>query len=90
MKNLKAYIEQQNSWNSIFGQAPMQWPLSQSSVDSIARSIDSGLSPENLHCDGEISAREAQKKYNQLTSVLNELRNYAQKNSMTLPEMWCA
>ena len=90
MKNLTAYIEQQNSWNSIFGQAPMTMPLSQSSVDSIARSIDSGLSPENLHCDGEISAREAQKKYNNYHRVLNELRAYAQKNGMSLPEMWCA
>ena len=90
MKNLKAYVEQQNSWNSIFGQAPMTMPLSQSSVDSIARSIDSGLSPENLHCDGEISAREAQTKYNRYMRVLNELRSYAQKNGMSLPEMWCA
>ena len=90
MKNLTAYVEQQNSWNSIFGQAPMTMPLSQSSVDSIARSIDSGLSPENLHCDGEISAREAQTKYNRLMRVLNELRTYAQKNGMSLPEMWCA
>jgi hypothetical protein len=90
MKNLTAYVEQQNSWNSIFGQAPMTMPLSQSSVESIARSIDSGLSPENLHCDGEISAREAQTKYNRLMRVLNELRTYAQKNGMSLPEMWCA
>lgn len=90
MKNLTAYVEQQNSWNSIFGQAPMTMPLSQSSVDSIARSIDSGLSPENLHCDGEISAREAQTKYNRYMRVLNELRTYATKNGMSLPEMWCA
>jgi hypothetical protein len=90
MKNLTAYVEQQNSWNSIFGQAPMTMPLSQSSVDSIARSIDSGLSPENLHCDGEISAREAQTKYNRYHRVLNELREYASKNGMSLPEMWCA
>jgi hypothetical protein len=90
MKNLKAYVENQNRWNAIFGDSPMQLPLNQASVTKIAKSIDAGLSPENLHCDGEISAREAQKKYNQLTSVLNELRNYAQKNSMTLPEMWCA
>ena len=90
MKNLEAYIEQQNSWNSIFGQAPMQWPLSQSSVDSIAKSIDSGLSPENLHCDGEISAGQARKKYNQYQRVLKELRAYADSAGMSMPEMWCA
>ena len=90
MKNLKAYVENQNRWNAIFGESPMQLPLSQAGVTKIAKSIDAGLSPENLHCDGEISAREAQKKYNNYHRVLNELRNYAQKNGMTLPEMWCA
>jgi len=90
MKNLTAYVENQNRWNAIFGDSPMQLPLSQASVTKIAKSIDAGLSPENLHCDGEISASEARKKYNQLTSVLNELRSYADRNNMTLPEMWCA
>ena len=90
MKNLKQYVEQQNSWNAIFGQSPLPMPLSQAGVNSIANSIDAGLSPENLHCDGEISATEARKKYNRYHRVLTELREYARKNSMTLPEMWCA
>ena len=90
MKNLKAYVENQNRWNAIFGESPMQLPLSQAGVTKIAKSIDAGLSPENLHCDGEISASEAQKKYNNYHRVLNELRSYADRNNMTLPEMWCA
>ena len=90
MKNLTAYVERRNSWNAIFGESPLPMPLSQAGVDSIAKSIDAGLSPENLHCDGEISAAQARQKYNQLTTVLNELRTYADRNNMTLPEMWCA
>ena len=90
MKNLKAYVENQNRWNAIFGDTPLQLPLSQAGVTKIAKSIDAGLSPENLHCDGEISASEAQKKYNQLTAVLKELETYATKNGMRMPEMWCA
>lgn len=90
MKHLKAYVEQQNSWNAIFGQSPMSMPLSQAGVDSIAKSIDAGLSPENLHCDGEISAAQARKKYNQYQAVLKDLRAYATKNNMRIPEMWCA
>lgn len=90
MKNLTAYVEQQNGWNAIFGKAPVKMPLSQAAVTDLAKSIDGALSPENLHCDGEISAREAQTKYNRLMRVLNELRTYAQKNNMSLPEMWCA
>jgi len=90
MKNLKAYVENQNRWNAIFGDTPLQLPLSQAGVTKIAKSIDAGLSPENLHCDGEISASEARKKYNQLTAVLKELETYATKNGMRMPEMWCA
>jgi len=90
MKNLKAYVENQNRWNAIFGDTPLQLPLSQAGVTKIAKSIDAGLSPENLHCDGEISASEARKKYNQLTAVLKELETYANKNGMRMPEMWCA
>ena len=90
MKNLKAYVENQNRQNAIFGDTPLQLPLSQAGVTKIAKSIDAGLSPENLHCDGEISASEARKKYNQLTAVLKELETYATKNNMRMPEMWCA
>ena len=88
MKNLTAYVEQQNGWNAIFGKAPMKMPLSQAAVTDLAKSIDGALSPENLHCDGEISARQAQAKYNNYMRVLKELRAYADKNGMTVPQMW--
>ena len=90
MKNLTAYVEQQNGWNAIFGKAPVKMPLSQAAVTDLAKSIDAGLSPENLHCDGEISAAQARKKYNQYQAVLKDLRAYATKNNMRIPEMWCA
>ena len=88
MKNLTAYVEQQNGWNAIFGKAPMTLPLSQAAVTDLAKSIDASLSPENLHCDGEISARQAQAKYTSLMRILKELKSYAQKNGMTMPTMW--
>ena len=88
MKNLTAYVEQQNGWNAIFGKAPMKMPLSQAEVTDLAKSIDGALSPENLHCDGEISARQAQAKYNNYMRVLKELRAYADKAGMTMPQMW--
>ena len=88
MKNLTAYVEQQNGWNAIFGKAPVKMPLSQAAVTDLAKSIDGALSPENLHCDGEISARQAQAKYNNYMRVLKDLRSYADSAGMTLPEMW--
>tara|TARA_B100001109_G_scaffold248627_1_gene239659 strand:+ start:346 stop:630 length:285 start_codon:yes stop_codon:yes gene_type:complete len=88
MKTLEAFVTEQNNWNAIFKMPPMTMPLSQASVTDLAKSIDAKLSPENLHCDGEISRAEAQRKYNHLHTVLKQLRSYADKNGMTMPEMW--
>lgn len=39
----------------------------------IAQTLDSELSPENLHCDGEISQAQAQRKYRTLSKVAEQL-----------------
>ena len=85
MKNLQAYIDQKNAWNTIFGQAPMTFPLSQTDADKIASTLDSDLSPENLHCDGEISATQAQRKYNYYGRVIKELETYCLNNWLNTP-----
>ena len=69
MKDLKAYIEQNNTWGSFFNKPQMNFPLTQKDVDSLADRLDCDLSPENLHCDGEISAAQAQRKYNMLSLI---------------------
>lgn len=88
MKNLKAYIDQQNQWNAIFGTAPMNFPLSQKDVDNLARDIDCQLSPENLHCDGEISVAEANRKYLKLEKIYRELEQYCLKNWLNTPVVY--
>tara|TARA_B100000925_G_scaffold285263_1_gene261363 strand:+ start:1423 stop:1707 length:285 start_codon:yes stop_codon:yes gene_type:complete len=88
MKTLQNYVAEQNSWNAIFKMPAMQFPLDQAAVTDLAKSIDAKLSPENLHCDGEISPAQARKKYNHLHTVLKQLRSYASRNGMTMPEMW--
>jgi len=85
MKNLQTYIDQKNAWNVIFGQSPMTFPLSQTDTDKIASTLDSDLSPENLHCDGEISQRQAQAKYNFYGRVIRELDRYCVNNNLTVP-----
>ena len=87
MKNLQAYIDQKNAWNAIFGQAPMTFPLSQTDADKIASTLDSDLSPENLHCDGEISQTQAQNKYNYYGRVIKELDRYCANQSLTVPQI---
>ena len=85
---LTNYIEQMNSWNAIFGTGPVTFPLDAESAQAIGSKLDGELSPENLHCDGEISHAEAMRKYNFLTSVLDELNIYCDANNIQRPTVY--
>ena len=86
MKNLTHYIDNRNSWNSFFPNSKtITFPLDQTTVDDLARSLDSDLSPENLHCDGEISQTQAQNKYNYYGKVIKELDRYCVNQGLTVP-----
>jgi hypothetical protein len=61
-----------NQWNAIFGMTPLDINNDLDRVQ-IAQKIDSELSPENLHCDGEISQAEAMRKLRKLNKVCAEL-----------------
>lgn len=72
MKELNEFVARENKWSAIFGEKPLTLT---SAVDRrrIAGKIDSCLSPENLHCDGEISAAEANRKYRFLSKAAEQL-----------------
>ena len=53
MKELKAYVDQKNRWNTILNY-PQLSLSSKADRQRIADSIDAALSPENLTCDGEL------------------------------------
>jgi len=84
MKNLKAYVENKNQWNAIFGMAPMDINDGYDRLQ-IAKTLDGELSPENLHCDGEISQAEAHRKFNYYGRVIRELENYCLNNWLNTP-----
>ena len=71
---LESYVEELNRWGAVFGSKPMNL-LNPRDRQRIADHIDSALSPENLHCDGEISASQARAKYRRLTRVAQELQS---------------
>ena len=73
MKALQDYVAQKNAWISIFGSKPMSLSDAQDRK-RIAQHIDSELSPENLHCDGEISHSQAMAKYRKLATVAKQLQ----------------
>ncbi len=72
MKELNEFVARENKWSAVFGKAPLSL---QNAADrrKIASSIDCQLSPENLHCDGEISAAEANRKFRFLTKAAEQL-----------------
>ena len=86
--DLQNYVERMNSWNAIFGTEAVTFPLTAEGAQLIGSKLDSELSPENLHCDGEISAREAMQKYNFLTTVLDELNIYCDANAIPRPTVY--
>jgi len=57
-------------------------------VDDIARRLDGDLSPENLHCDGEISVAEANQKYRFYERVYKDLEQYCLKNWLNTPVIY--
>ena len=86
MKNLKAYVESKNQWNAIFGTPAMTFPLSQANANDLMNSIGSELSPENLHCDGEISGAQAASKARELNNIRAALEHYCLNNWLETPE----
>jgi len=73
MSALTDYVNQKNSWNAIFGKAPLSLAIA-ADRQKIADMIDSDLSPENLTCDGELSRSAVQAKYKQLTTAAQQLK----------------
>ena len=88
MKNLQAYIDQKNAWTRFFNSPAINFPLTQAEVDGLASSLDADLSPENLHCDGEISQAEAQRKYRYYGRVIKDLEAYCASRGLTQPRIY--
>ena len=73
MKALAQFVKQRNAFNQVFGHRPLDLLLAEDR-QRIADIIDSSLSPENLTCDGELSAGQVRSRYKELTTVAKELR----------------
>jgi hypothetical protein len=72
ISNIEQYVENKNRWRLIFTQKPLSL-LNQQDRQTIANSIDSELSPENLTCDGELRGAQVQQKFRYLTRCAEEL-----------------
>ena len=91
LHTLEQYVAQYNSWNRIFDKSHVDININNITKDqahSLVMRLDNEMSPENLHCDGEITHAQAMKKYNFLTTVLDELNIYCDANGLTRPRVY--
>jgi len=72
MKALQAYIDRKNQWNAMFKGEQFEIKTAKGR-QRLAQNIDSELSPENLSCDGELSATQTRHRYLELTRVAQQL-----------------
>jgi hypothetical protein len=70
MKELNNLIQAQNLYRNLFNQTPLEL----SDWQEIQEIIESQLSPENLHADGERSATEVRVRSRSLKLALKQLR----------------
>ena len=72
ISTLEKYVDQKNSWGKMFGTKTLSL-LNAKDRQTIANSIDSELSPENLTCDSELRGPAVQARYKMLTRAAQEL-----------------
>jgi hypothetical protein len=73
--SLKSYLERKNLFREMFGEELLTLPKHALVIHG---HLEADLSPENLTCDGELSATQVRAKYRELTAALAELeRDYA-------------
>ncbi len=74
MKNLTAFVAQQNRYAAVFGGKQLDVNcLSAADRAQLRDALDGALSPENLSCDGELRGRPLQQKARMLNGALREL-----------------
>ena len=87
MKELNAYVDQKNRWNTILNY-PQLSLSSKADRQKIAESIDAALSPENLTCDGELPRKEVEASYKRLITVAQQLNKLDPEAAKAIYELY--
>ena len=69
---IQKYVDDKNRWNALFKDKVLDLNNA-ADRQEIAQALDCDLSPENLTCDGELSAAQVRTKYRYLTTAAKEL-----------------
>jgi hypothetical protein len=87
-KALNEYIDNKNWMRSLFGEAEFDIDnLTQADINELVDSLNSDFSPENLHCDGEISPAQAQRKFDSLEQVVLNMNHLTYVRGLNLPKI---
>ena len=82
MKNLTAFVAQQNFHAALFGGKRLDVNhLTTDDLTQVRDALECALSPENLCCDGELTGRALQQKARMLNGAMRELRALEGKQS---------
>ena len=73
MRALQEFIAQKNHWNSFFKGEQYEIATAKGR-QRVADMIDNALSPENLTCDGELSASQVRARYKELSTAAKQLK----------------
>jgi len=73
MRSLQLVLNEMNFWPEIKGEPLLTLPLQVNQIEDVMDYIQCSLSPENLHCDGEISNAEAARKEMMLVDAMADL-----------------
>lgn len=76
-KSIEAFIDRENVFAEILGNEKL--PMNPSKLNKaqalgLFRVLDNSMSPENLNCDGEISAANARRKAKWFTGAIADLK----------------
>ena len=75
--HLQRTLDKMNIWRGFKNKTLLRFPLTENEINEVAEHLDCEMSPENLHCDGEISRAEAVKKGKYFLLAFKELQSYA-------------
>lgn len=73
MKELNKFVADQNKWNNLFGNYRALDLKNAQDRQAIAHELDIRLSPENLTCDGELTAAQVRVKAKYLFTAAKQL-----------------
>ena len=86
---LEQYVEQTNSWNAIFGKAPINLStISEAECQQLADRMDSEMSPENLTCDGELSAHQVRVRAQRIQGAYKGLCELCEERGFAKPRTY--